>query len=105
MATTNASSKIKEIAVVQKTIRVDNSLDADRQFIIRADLSVSNGKLSSINSGEALSNGNNSQQVATFSKYQGGGLNIQFLPSTYAMSAILAAIDDFNAESEEFVKD
>lgn len=104
MATSN--NKIKEVSVVQKTTRVDNSVDSSRDFSIRADLTVNNGNLSGIQNGEVITlSESNPQQVATFNKWPGGGLNVQFTPTPeHSNSAILVAIDEFNANCEAFVK-
>lgn len=105
MATsTTATDKVKFESLVNATIKTNNSTDTARTYAIEANVTIRNNEVETIDSGTV--NGiSNMAMLASFSKYNGGGLNINFTTEANESDQcnILAAINSFIADTKSKV--
>ena len=71
------------IKLVSASIRVENALDADREYKVSASISVNeNAEITSVVSGQVYELDGN-KQLAYFDSHRGGNLNYQFTEVGY----------------------
>lgn len=64
---------------------------------VTANVTINNGKIANVNNGQVV--GDDGTQLATFNKYEGAQLNVEFYTNDYATT--LTAIENFiNAVNE-----
>lgn len=85
---------MKEIELIEKTIKVDNSDNAECQYRIEAQVKLRNGKITELNSGYVFP-AEGGLQLCYF--YGLDNLNVQFNGVSEDRAAIFAAIDEFEA--------
>ena len=90
------NSKVKEITLISATSEVDNSVDTDRQYAIKANVTSCVAEVRSIEGGEVRP-AEGGDVIATFNESQYGGGNIYFNGTnpTAEKRAITNAVYDF----------
>lgn len=90
------NNKVKEVSLISAINQVDNSVDAEREFDVRANVTSTVEKVTSINSGEVRILGSGAT-LASFSLSEHG--NDQINPTsgleTSVKLRVIAAIYDF----------
>lgn len=91
------NNKVKEVTLITAINQVDNSVDADREFDVQADVTSTVNEVSAFNSGEVRILGSGAS-LATFSISRNGG-NDQINPTagleTSVKLRVITAIYDF----------
>lgn len=100
-STPQTTDKVKFESLVNATFKVNNSTDEGRTYAIESNVAVNNDVMESINNG-VVNRLSDSVMLASFSKYSGGGLNINFTSeATDAIQCdILGAINTFIANAQ-----
>ncbi len=94
--TATNTDKVNFESLVNATVKATNNSDPARIYDIEADVTMRDSQLESVNSGQVYTKGTK-EQVASFSKYMGGGLNLNFMNETSESDqcSILTAINSF----------
>lgn len=102
MATsTQTTDKVKFESLVNATVKANNSTDADRVYAIEANVTIRNNEVETVDSG-TVNNLSGAVALATFPKYNYGGLNINFTNEVNESDQcnILSAINSFIADTK-----
>lgn len=102
----STTTKINFDHLISALVRVNNSTDADRDYAIEASVVVNGESAESFDSG-IVTNLENSSVLASFTKYNGVGLTVNFnkdftqAEQTNVLSAINGFIADVKAKAAE----